>query len=148
MTGAEDTSVSHAGSPMAGGKAGHHGHSGSGTIHGQSGHGQQSTTGIRRTSLSDEAMRWDGHLSDKGEEFAVHLGIDLEDPEDRQHAWIAETAVNEVLPDGWSQHEDEEGERKQPLGPSLRHTTPTPRQPFFGAAWVIVFRKPYPPRCC
>ena len=147
MTGAHDASISHAGSPGAGGKAGHQGHSAGGTINGQSGHGQ-STTGNRRTSLlSEEAMRWDGHLSDKGEEFAVHLGIDLENPEDRQHAWIAETAVNEVLPDGWSQHEDEEGERNKPFDPSMRCGNTTPGQIFPGRRLVAMLSRICPPRC-
>ena len=48
-------------------------------------------------------------LSEKAEEFARHIGIDLDDPADRIHAWIAQRAVDEPLPDGWTQHEDEDG---------------------------------------
>ena len=48
-------------------------------------------------------------LSEKAEEFAKHIGIDLNDPSDRSHAWIAQRAVDEPLPEGWTQHEDEDG---------------------------------------
>ena len=48
-------------------------------------------------------------LTPRTEEFAEHLGIDLNNAEDSKHLWLARTAVREPLPDGWSQHEDEEG---------------------------------------
>lgn len=48
-------------------------------------------------------------LTPRTEEFAGHIGIDLNDPEDRLHLWLAHKAVREPLPDGWSQHEDDEG---------------------------------------
>ena len=48
-------------------------------------------------------------LSEKAEEFARHIGIDLNDPSDKIHAWIAQRAVDEPLPEGWTQHEDEDG---------------------------------------
>ena len=66
--------------------------------------------GARRISVAEDGADWDGVLSARGEEFAKHIGINLEDEADRIHAWIAEKAVNEALPEGWSQHEDEEGE--------------------------------------
>ena len=64
--------------------------------------------------LSDEESGEDGidntiSLSEKAEEFAKHIGIDLDDPFDRIHAWIAQRAVDEPLPEGWTQHEDEDG---------------------------------------
>eukprot|EP00961_Rhodomonas_salina_P190409 2569130-Rhodomonas_salina.1 len=48
-------------------------------------------------------------LSPRSEEYARHIGINLESEEDKVHAWIAQQAVREPLPDGWSQHEDEDG---------------------------------------
>ena len=48
-------------------------------------------------------------LTPRSQEFAGHIGIDLNDKEDRQHLWLAHKAVREPLPDGWSQHEDEDG---------------------------------------
>jgi hypothetical protein len=48
-------------------------------------------------------------LTPRTEEFAGHLGIDLNDPEDVKHLWLANRAVREPLPDGWSQHEDDDG---------------------------------------
>jgi hypothetical protein len=48
-------------------------------------------------------------LTPRTEEFAGHIGIDLNDAEDRTHLWLAHKAVREPLPDGWSQHEDDEG---------------------------------------
>lgn len=36
-------------------------------------------------------------------EFAVHLGIDLNEETDKKLVWIAKQAVNEALPEGWSQ---------------------------------------------
>ena len=64
--------------------------------------------------LSDEESGDDAtdiriSLSEKAEEFAKHIGIDLDDPLDRIHAWIAQRAVDEPLPEGWTQHEDEDG---------------------------------------
>jgi hypothetical protein len=71
--------------------------------------GSASPTKPGRFSTVDDSFEWDGVLSARGEEFAKHLGINLDDEEDKLHAWIAEKAVNESLPEGWSQHEDEEG---------------------------------------
>jgi hypothetical protein len=48
-------------------------------------------------------------LTPRTEEFAGHIGLDLNDPADRKHLWLARTAVREPLPEGWSQHEDDEG---------------------------------------
>jgi hypothetical protein len=57
----------------------------------------------------DDAIDNNISLSEKAEEFAKHIGIDLDDPSDRIHAWIAQRAVDEPLPEGWTQHEDEDG---------------------------------------
>jgi hypothetical protein len=72
----------------------------------------KNSTGPRRVPVADEGAEWDGVLSLRGEEFAKHIGINLDDEQDKLHAWIAEKAVNENLPEGWSQHEDEEGMHK------------------------------------
>jgi hypothetical protein len=48
-------------------------------------------------------------LTPRTEEFAEHLGIDLNNAEDSKHLWLARTAVREPLPEGWSQHEDDDG---------------------------------------
>ena len=48
-------------------------------------------------------------LTPRTEEFAGHIGLDLNDPADCQHLWLAKKAVREPLPEGWSQHEDDEG---------------------------------------
>lgn len=74
---------------------------------GERGYSSMTSPDKRRTSVG--ANDWDGMLSAKGEEFAMHIGIDLEDSDDKKHAWIAERAVSESMPEGWSQHEDEEG---------------------------------------
>jgi hypothetical protein len=76
---------------------------------------KNSSTGPRGVSGADEGGESEIGLSLRGEEFAKHIGIKLEDEEDRLHAWIAEKAVNENLPEGWSQHEDEEGVHKKRL---------------------------------
>jgi len=51
----------------------------------------------------------DAALTPRTQEFAGHIGIDLNDPEDTNHLWLARKAVREPLPDGWSQHEDDDG---------------------------------------
>lgn len=51
----------------------------------------------------------DVELTPRTEEFAGHIGIDLNNPEDTTHVWLARKAVREPLPEGWSQHEDDDG---------------------------------------